>query len=555
MDSKQSTLNKGEEPTNLTNEVLGGTGESLFCIFCGQHSRKKRKRQSCDTYEGVSSIKIPKTLRKLQRKMNSSAINILKVDHLECSKCLSKACVPCIRAISQNMKSNNDHKDDPWYQTVSELMEGTQQSPSFIGHCCELKTTINKNKYSTCHKRNNDVLDRSQLLYDGCLHIPAIAILIPPSMNCCVDVHGLGREGNIELPGLLHGVINKENAKVIYEKKLKPNGRNAHELPTVNKIVSCKNIDGDNITYKCLIQTFLINPDFDTTDKKHKVVTSDDIKSSMVLVQPPIDITWIILATTSLDSSNRQLVNIRFPSHLDPEKYTSTVSENLYKDTIKLLSNNGYDATRKGGSNGHTTYANAAILSLLKSNTAFPRKGKGVKIVRRKNLWVCYYLAAGGLGKSKHIEERKVTSWKYSQPQRGGQFALNLNYLTKYQDIICNMTKIKYNSSLLAVEIGNMFKFKVQEEAIFNAMADIDLCRNMLRQCGNGKKDIMVRLLAAQNHYTLVAYPVSYHYDVFRKGEHSLENKVCFKFDLAENQVDIGRGGGGADVFVFALLD
>ena len=64
----------------------------------------------------------------------------------------------------------------------------------------------------------------------------------------------------------------------------------------------------------------------------------------------------------------------------------------------------------------------------------------------------------------------------------------------------------------------------------------------------------MVRLLAAQNHYTLVAYPVSYHYDVFRKGEHSLE-KNCFKFDLAENQVDIGRGGRGADVFVFSLLD
>ena len=253
--------------------------------------------------------------------------------------------------------------------------------------------------------------------------------MIPPSINRYVDVHGLGREGNVELPGLLHGVIKRENASVFYEMIIEPSGTNTNELPKVHKIVSCDNINGDNIIYKCLIQTFLINPDFDT-DKKHKAVTSDDIKSSMVLVQPPIDITWIILATTSLDSSNRQLVNIRFPTDLDPEKYKATVSENLYKDTMKLLSNNGYGATRKGGSNGHTTYANAAILSLLKSNTAFPRKGKGVKIVKRKNLWVCYYLAAGGVGKSQHVEERKITSWEYSQPQRGGQFALNLNYLT-----------------------------------------------------------------------------------------------------------------------------
>ena len=71
----------------------------------------------------------------------------------------------------------------------------------------------------------------------------------------------------------------------------------------------------------------------------------------------------------------------------------------LYQDTLKLLSNNGYDAKRKGGSNGKTTYDNGAILSLLKSNSAFVRKGKGVKIVKKETIWVCYYLAAGGVGK------------------------------------------------------------------------------------------------------------------------------------------------------------
>ena len=86
-------------------------------------------------------------------------------------------------------------------------------------------------------------------------------------------------------------------------------------------------------------------------------------------------------------------------------------------------------------------------------------------------------------------------------------------------------------------------------------MADITLCQSITRQCGSNDESIMVQLLAAQNHYTLVAYPVSYHYDVFRKGDHSLENKICFGFDLDDNQVDIGRGGKGHGVIVFALLD
>ena len=66
---------------------------------------------------------------------------------------------------------------------------------------------------------------------------------------------------------------------------------------------------------------------------------------------------------------------------------------------------------------------------------------------------------------------------------------------------------------------------------------------------------MLVKILASQNQYTLVAYPVSYHYDVFKKGEHSLENKICFEFDLEDGKIDIGRGGSGPTKFVFALLD
>ena len=76
------------------------------------------------------------------------------------------------------------------------------------------------------------------------------------------------------------------------------------------------------------------------------------------------------------------------------------------------MSNNGYDVTQKGGSNGNTTYHKGETLSILKSNISFARKVKGVKIVKKETLWVCYYLATGGVGNSANLEDMVVTSWK-----------------------------------------------------------------------------------------------------------------------------------------------
>ena len=59
--------------------------------------------------------------------------------------------------------------------------------------------------------------------------------------------------------------------------------------------------------------------------------------------------------------------------------------------------------------------------------------------------------------------------------QRGGQFAMNLSYLTKYKGIVCNMTNVKYNSALLALAISREIQLQVQEEALSNALSDIEL--------------------------------------------------------------------------------
>ena len=68
------------------------------------------------------------------------------------------------------------------------------------------------------------------------------------------------------------------------------------------------------------------------------------------------------------------------------------------------------------------------------------------------------------------------------------------------------------------------------------------------------KKDRLINLLATDNRYSVVGYPVCYHLDVFKDNTASLENKICMSF-TSTNIKDIGRGGDGEGKFVFALLD
>ena len=104
--------------------------------------------------------------------------------------------------------------------------------------------------------------------------------MIPPSINKYIDVHGLGREGSDELSGLLNGFINRENASSSYDMKLIPSGTTCNELLSIDNIVSWKNINGDTITYKCLIQEFLITLDYNTSVKRNKRVTWEDVNAA-----------------------------------------------------------------------------------------------------------------------------------------------------------------------------------------------------------------------------------------------------------------------------------
>ena len=197
-----------------------------------------------------------------------------------------------------------------------------------------------------------------------------------------------------------------------------------------------------------------------------------------------------------------------------------------------------------------TTLSNYNILALLKTNNAFPRKGKGVKLVRGKKEWRCYYLATGRSNSKCVFSERRVACWKYAHLHVGGQFKSTKAIYDKFPDVFESLTRSKYNAAIIVSELSKILNLDIQNTAVDAAISEIQSVTSTF--CNN--VDI-VKNLFLKNKCTLVAHPVSYHYDVFPQGKSSLENKLCFKFARNDGGYDIGRGGNGLDTFVFAILD
>ena len=152
--------------------------------------------------------------------------------------------------------------------------------------------------------------------------------------------------------------------------------------------------------------------------------------------------------------------------------------------------------------------------------------------------------------------DRTAAKWDAVQPQFGGQFNVTTSFFKAHGDIIQNMTVAKYNTALLIPHVGREITVVIQDGAIDAAIQDIDLTKTMLKhQEYINKNDKFIEMLSSWNKYSVVAYPVCYHFDVFIGGCMSLENKICFSYDINKNENHIGRGGKGSSKFVFALLD
>ena len=102
--------------------------------------------------------------------------------------------------------------------------------------------------------------------------------------------------------------------------------------------------------------------------------------------------------------------------------------------------------------------------------------------------------------------------------------------IEKYEKIIKAMTDAKYNTALLILTLNKIFDISIQTQAVQTSLKDIDFVKGMLYRETDKltKQKKLVRHLALENLFTLVAYPVCYHYDSFKHDKHSLENKICF---------------------------
>ena len=57
------------------------TQESKWCVFCGEDTRKKRKRDICDTYEEYKVDKIPSSLKKIYNKKYLQEKNLMNLQY------------------------------------------------------------------------------------------------------------------------------------------------------------------------------------------------------------------------------------------------------------------------------------------------------------------------------------------------------------------------------------------------------------------------------------------------------------------------------------------
>ena len=81
-------------------------------------------------------------------------------------------------------------------------------------------------------------------------------------------------------------------------------------------------------------------------------------------------------------------------------------------------------------------------------------------------------------------------------------------------DVVCNMTLAKYNTALLIPELNKEMNVQIQDGAILAANEDINITRKLLEK-KDKCDDKLIQMLSNWNKFSVVAYPVSYHFDIF----------------------------------------
>lgn len=230
----------------------------------------------------------------------------------------------------------------------------------------------------------------------------------------------------------------------------------------------------------------------------------------------------------------------------------------LYNFILPMCGKRGFELNRFGGSSGITDHAadKDLLFVLHKHEATLPRKVYGTFILRDRLKYYFVY---------RKCNKKGFAIACYSPPKEGGQFSLPHSLLatTKYP-FLSEMTYLKMLTVLIMRSFNEQYSGRFGKVACGPLKCEMGKIETARREVELALADLpspnskLLHLLKSFNdlhHYSLVAHPVGLHYDTFKEGDESLENKLLL-CSLPPNNISKGRGGSLVnDVFVFALLD
>lgn len=253
-----------------------------------------------------------------------------------------------------------------------------------------------------------------------------------------------------------------------------------------------------------------------------------------------------------------KLLLLRFHKMLCNEHFSEEEIEHMAKlshDILRPIAGKfGFEIRRYSGTAGKLdSQSDKDLIDLLDTTSITPRNSQGCLIVKDNFKYHIMYMGHS---------HRNVKHVSYSPPKPGGSFQLP-DHLLEAIPILAEFTYIKMLAILIVQRYNdareNERKLPVASRVVkceFEKLKKARLVFNQYKE--NNFQDAMIRFISSFNHqhrFSMVCYPVGIHYDHFKDGDESLENRILLSFRKVDNSS--GRGGSvyGDDYYVFALLD
>jgi hypothetical protein len=445
---------------------------------------------------------------------------------------------------------------DPWAHSVAVFLKDGLPQPSFTGSCCEFRVklrSISKLSKPGCMQVQAPSQALSQVpSYDGYLLYPQYNLLVDSNFNA-IDIFALGKQQGLD-PGVLHGVVQPEDAFNYQQEGVVASGSGLLVLDSFELTLEFSNPMNGGATEKVLVKVIIINRNTEVECDKGSHPTAADIQKSGTCTGQTNDShhqATIILGNPANKNGGAGYYLLLTRLYTWEIKLSKKGDDALYDHLQSKLKNGGFEGHQLGGSGGKVE-VNKNLLTFLHHPRIFPTKGKGIKFVPHGNTWNCFYVWP-------YKRPRTVVQVSYSQPQKGGSMCLTtadtaafpyLGTFAESKPFAALLLQALNHQVLRTYKTGQLcYPPPISKEFKHLSLAEA--------QCTRSKSDLLDALVLLNKH-TLVAYAVGYHIDVFADDEPSLENCICFlhsKKGEATSEPAQGRGGGGAGIFCWALLD